>query len=682
MRLRSLTTRMATNFLTEAMMPPQPDDPQEVRDSEKKQRELWAKGAHAQGKDEYIRYSSIVGLPVKKRIIQTFDKLIKLDSILAMHVQKKEWAKTKIVYLQIKEIRNENPDPKMIEKLEKLAGGIVDESLLKENLTSKLNSAIKKIQSDGSMWKKVKQGSINSPEIATIQKALTQLGFPAGKADGWFGKTTAKAVMAFQKSKGLKVDGDPGPNTLKAMMNAVKGGRGDGKAELAQRKKDADIAKAQDKAKADAAATDKYQNDKIDDIANKSDAEAKAKADADKKALDTTPKKPVAEFKSLATALQNGDNLKKGDMVLIDGKEAYVDSISGQVFFLNKDGTPFDDRETKPVADFKGAETPDEVIKIATDALADLQDDADSVDIDAVATVIKAAEANMPKIATPVQKAETSKKIIAMVDTAELNNPQVKAALAKPQMAVDVADAKDEDEIEEALRKFVRSVFPEAIPASLRGKIPADEVAKMSMRTIVKQAQEEGLMSAFVDPSRATNIIQDEIKKITSNTSNDSSTNSVSEPTSNEYDPKKELASLTKEQSKEAIRKLIADKRYIDALTAIEYDKRVIMDKETKDALIKLAAKEALGKNESLEEKQIWARSGQKVVRKYRCTAGIRKGRIVAQMAQCFAAPDLKKRFSLKRTKARLGGRMVRKAKRTKRVNPASRRVQALNKGK
>jgi hypothetical protein len=34
----------------------------------------------------------------------------------------------------------------------------------------------------------------------------------------------------------------------------------------------------------------------------------------------------------------------------------------------------------------------------------------------------------------------------------------------------------------------------------------------------------------------------------------------------------------------------------------------------------------------------------------------------------------------MKRTKARLGARMTRKAKRTKRINPASRRVQALNK--
>lgn len=83
---------------------------------------------------------------------------------------------------------------------------------------------------------------------------------------------------------------------------------------------------------------------------------------------------------------------------------------------------------------------------------------------------------------------------------------------------------------------------------------------------------------------------------------------------------------------------------------------------------------------ESLSEKQIWARSGKKVVRKFRCTQGKRKGRIVKQMAQCFAAPNIKARITLKRTRARIGGRMMRKARRTKRINPISRRVQALNK--
>ena len=83
---------------------------------------------------------------------------------------------------------------------------------------------------------------------------------------------------------------------------------------------------------------------------------------------------------------------------------------------------------------------------------------------------------------------------------------------------------------------------------------------------------------------------------------------------------------------------------------------------------------------DQLDEKQIWARSGQNVVRKFRCSAGPRKGRIVAKMGQCFVAPNLKAKLTMKRTRARLGGKMMRKAKRTKRINPVSRRVQALNK--
>jgi|TARA_B110000879_G_scaffold25621_1_gene34572 hypothetical protein len=82
---------------------------------------------------------------------------------------------------------------------------------------------------------------------------------------------------------------------------------------------------------------------------------------------------------------------------------------------------------------------------------------------------------------------------------------------------------------------------------------------------------------------------------------------------------------------------------------------------------------------DDLEEGQTWARSGKKVVRKYRCSSGPRKNRVVAKMAQCFAAPDIKKRMNFKKTKARLGAKMARKAKKTKRINPASKRVQSLN---
>ena len=80
-----------------------------------------------------------------------------------------------------------------------------------------------------------------------------------------------------------------------------------------------------------------------------------------------------------------------------------------------------------------------------------------------------------------------------------------------------------------------------------------------------------------------------------------------------------------------------------------------------------------------LTEGMAWGKRGNKVVRKFRCTSGRRKSGGVSSPAQCFAAPDIKKRMKLKMTTARLGARMARKAKKTKRVNPASKRVAALN---
>ena len=84
--------------------------------------------------------------------------------------------------------------------------------------------------------------------------------------------------------------------------------------------------------------------------------------------------------------------------------------------------------------------------------------------------------------------------------------------------------------------------------------------------------------------------------------------------------------------------------------------------------------------NSLVQEKQVWARKGSSIVRKYRCTGGSRKGRVVSSPTQCFKAIDLKKRVNLKKTKARLGAKMARKAKRTKRVNPASKLLKRLNK--
>jgi len=82
----------------------------------------------------------------------------------------------------------------------------------------------------------------------------------------------------------------------------------------------------------------------------------------------------------------------------------------------------------------------------------------------------------------------------------------------------------------------------------------------------------------------------------------------------------------------------------------------------------------------SLDEKQVWARKGNKVVRKYRCMGGQRQGRVVSDPTQCFKAIDVKKRASMKKTRARLGAKMARKAKKTKRINPASKLLRRLNK--
>lgn len=82
---------------------------------------------------------------------------------------------------------------------------------------------------------------------------------------------------------------------------------------------------------------------------------------------------------------------------------------------------------------------------------------------------------------------------------------------------------------------------------------------------------------------------------------------------------------------------------------------------------------------DQVDEKQVWARKGKAVTRKYRCGSGRRKGRVVSKMQQCFAPLNLKASVRLKQTKKKQGAKMTRKAKRTKRVNPASRRLKQLN---
>ena len=82
------------------------------------------------------------------------------------------------------------------------------------------------------------------------------------------------------------------------------------------------------------------------------------------------------------------------------------------------------------------------------------------------------------------------------------------------------------------------------------------------------------------------------------------------------------------------------------------------------------------------EAKAVWARTGNTIKRKFRCMSGHRKGRVVANPTQCFKPIDIKKRMTLRKTKAKMGSRITRKAGRTKRLNPISKRLQKLNKGR
>ena len=81
-----------------------------------------------------------------------------------------------------------------------------------------------------------------------------------------------------------------------------------------------------------------------------------------------------------------------------------------------------------------------------------------------------------------------------------------------------------------------------------------------------------------------------------------------------------------------------------------------------------------------VEAQLVWARKGNQLTRKYRCSVGQRAGRLVSKASHCGAPIDIKKRLTLKRTKNKMGKRMIRKAQRTKKFNPASRALKRLNK--
>ncbi len=77
----------------------------------------------------------------------------------------------------------------------------------------------------------------------------------------------------------------------------------------------------------------------------------------------------------------------------------------------------------------------------------------------------------------------------------------------------------------------------------------------------------------------------------------------------------------------------------------------------------------------------IFGRSGNKTVRKYRCTSGNRKGRIVAKASTCTAPRNVKASRTLAKTKRAKAPTINVKSSRTKRANPYSKRLSKVNTG-
>ena len=84
--------------------------------------------------------------------------------------------------------------------------------------------------------------------------------------------------------------------------------------------------------------------------------------------------------------------------------------------------------------------------------------------------------------------------------------------------------------------------------------------------------------------------------------------------------------------------------------------------------------------NENMKEGLVWSRQGGKQVRKYRCTSGVRKGRVMASPASCNKPLDVSKGQTLKKTKASKQGKVKMTGIKTRAQNVRSRRLQVINK--
>lgn len=76
----------------------------------------------------------------------------------------------------------------------------------------------------------------------------------------------------------------------------------------------------------------------------------------------------------------------------------------------------------------------------------------------------------------------------------------------------------------------------------------------------------------------------------------------------------------------------------------------------------------------------VYGKKGNKVTKKYRCTSGSRKGRIVAKPSTCSATKKVGSSLNIKRAKARRSSVMKVKTARTKRAGGLTKRLTKANK--
>jgi hypothetical protein len=89
------------------------------------------------------------------------------------------------------------------------------------------DSVANKLPTDQNLMKAYNDGGKKPMQaIKDLQTALSRLGHDPNGIDGKYGNGTYAAVQAFQKANGLSVDGQAGPNTLKAIQDALNKGAG------------------------------------------------------------------------------------------------------------------------------------------------------------------------------------------------------------------------------------------------------------------------------------------------------------------------------------------------------------------------------------------------------------------------------------------------------------------------